>query len=170
MEALWQETGESIYLGIRMNQHVLYLEHLDTTGPVKIAGQAGGQYPLHCSAPGKVLLAFAEESVVQELITTGLKRYTEKTLTDAKRLRTELARVHAQGFAVDNEEYGRGLICYAAPIRDSSGKVIGTIGASATTIFYDLAAFTRQVGEKINRTAAEISKRLGYEETSNKPL
>lgn len=163
MQALWQDTGESIYLAIRLNHQVLYLEHLAATGPVKLAGQAGGQYPLHCSAPGKVLLAFAGEAVVQEIVTAGLKRYTETTLTDAKRLRAELARVRSQDFAMDNEEYGRGLICYAAPIRDSSGEVIGTIGASATTIFYDLPAFKHQVGMKISRTASDISKLLGYD-------
>ncbi|MEI6356358.1 MAG: IclR family transcriptional regulator, partial [Verrucomicrobiota bacterium] len=49
--------GESVYVGILYDDQVLYIDHRDGTGPVRIAGQVGGRYPLHCTAPGKVLFS-----------------------------------------------------------------------------------------------------------------
>ena len=162
LRALWEETGESMYLSVLHNNRAVHLLHFDAVGPVKIAGQVGGQYKLYCTAPGKLLLAFAGEKVLREVLAEGLKHNTGNTITTEKGLRAELAGIRRQDFAVDDEELGRGLICYAAPVRDHSGEVAGIIGSSATTIDWTLSDFAGKVGKKISRAASLISKQMGY--------
>ena len=41
---------------------------------------AGAQLPLHASALGKVLLAFAPTAVTRSVVATGLPRFTPRTL------------------------------------------------------------------------------------------
>ena len=54
----------------------------------------GQRMELYAGAAGKVLLAFSQDSLLVRLTTAaGLKRFTPKTLTDARKLRVELRRI-----------------------------------------------------------------------------
>jgi DNA-binding IclR family transcriptional regulator len=162
LRKLWKETGESIYLGILHGESVLYLEHFDGTRNIKIAGMVGGAYPLHCSAPGKVLLADASKDLIEEMSRKPLKTYTESTLNDPIHLKEHLKQVRVQGWATDNEEYGRGLVCFAVPIKDYTGKVIAAIGLSTSTITWSIEEVKTILGPKVIETGNEISRQLGY--------
>ncbi len=164
LRALWQATGESIYLGVLDGDRVLYLEHLDGTRPAHISGKVGGRYALHCSAPGKVLLAGAGDELVAQLAKAGLERQTRRTITDPAALRRELQGVQRQGCAVDIEEYAGGCICFAAPVRNYTGRVVGVIGTSVLTLHYTPEQMRRDLGAKILETAREISRALGHED------
>lgn len=162
LRKLWEDSGETVYLDVLLNDEALRLEQFDATGPIKVSGKIGALYYLHCSAPGKVLLAYGGEELFTRIVEKGLKSQTKNTITTKKALRLELEKIRKQGYAQDNEEYGKGLICFAAPVFDMSGKVVGAIGASATTISYDLDKFTKQIGGKITATAEIVSQRLGF--------
>ena len=57
------------------------------------------------------------EQVVMSLVTQlGLPRYTPNTITDPKRLAGELARIRANRYSTDNEEFHAGLVCVAVPV------------------------------------------------------
>ncbi len=158
---LWRRTGQSTYLGTLDTDQVIYLQHLDATGPVRIAGHAGGRYALHCSAPGKVLLAHAPGSLLETLAARGLERQTSRTITDPQVLKDELAKVRRQGFALDLGEYAEGLLCFAAPIHDHQGRIAGTVGISVITIYCSQARLEAEYAPLVLDTAREISGRLG---------
>lgn len=163
LRTLWAGTGESVYLGVPHRSQVLYLEHLDATGPVRIAGCAGGLYPLHCTAPGKALLAHLGDQVLADLATAGLPRLTAETLTDPAALAADLAEVRARGFATDNEEFGRGILCLAAPVFDARGRPVAALGMSTTTIGYTLATLVARHAAAVVAAAAAVSIRLGWQ-------
>jgi DNA-binding IclR family transcriptional regulator len=52
---------------------------------------------------------------------------TANTITAPAVLKRELARIRANGFAVDKEEHIEGIRCIAAPVRDHSGKVCAAL-------------------------------------------
>jgi len=161
MRELWDEIGESLYLGILYEDTVLYIEHLDSRQDVRIAGTIGGRYPLHCAAPGKVLLAYAGDDLFTRLTETGLERFTENTLCDPDELRTDLAAVRKRGWALDNEEYGRGILCFAAPVFDHADTVVGAVGTSVTTLAYTAERLVDELGPRILTTAELTSRNLG---------
>jgi DNA-binding IclR family transcriptional regulator len=78
---------------------------------------SGSHVPLHCTASGKLLLALLPKATRERLTAQiPLNRYTESTITDAKRFGAELARIRANRYATDNEEFHAGLVCVAVPV------------------------------------------------------
>ena len=117
LEALHQATGFVTTLGIRNGSSGTYIDKIEPSSfIVRLHSEIGKSFPLHCTAMGKVLLAHSDGATIAKVTRRRLDRYTANTITDGKRLREELKDVIAQGFAVDNEEITRGLICVAAPI------------------------------------------------------
>ena len=90
--------------------------------------------PPHCSASGKLLLAFKPEQERKRLIDTlPLEQFTHRTITDHNVLLSELDRITMNGYAVDNEEYVLGVSCVAVPVKDRDGEVVAAIAIHAAT-------------------------------------
>jgi len=169
LRALWEATGESTYLGVLDDDRVLYLEHRNATGPVRIAGRVGGRYLLHCSAPGKVLLAHAGEELFRRLVRRGLERQTPRTICRPDVLRRQLREVVRRGFAVDLEEYAPGCLCYAAPVRDHAGRVVAALGVSVLTLHYTPERMSHRLGPRVREAAEAVSRTLGFEGPPRRP-
>lgn len=162
--SLWQKTGESTYLAVMRDDSVVYIQHLDSVKSVKVSGTVGGSYPLHCSAPGKILLAYAGDEAIDRYCKLPLKKMTEHTITDPYEFKSYLARVRQNGYATDIEEFGYGIVCYAAPIFDYTGTAIGAIGCSGSLVTCSRDTFISTYGRKISETANQISTLLGGRE------
>jgi len=164
LENLVKETGQSAHLVIHDNGEALYLNKLEHPGTVLTQpSNIGTKMPLHCTAVGKVLLAFGIDSEEAEKIIDekGLKRFTPNTICDKDQLRSELEKVKQHGYALDNEEIQIGLRCIAAPLIDCKGNTIAAISISGLTNNFkneNLPFLT----EKIIMTAQVISRDLGY--------
>ncbi len=83
--------------------------------------------PLHCSALGKVLLAFGAASLPAE----PYQARTDRTITTRVALHAELAAVRDRGYAVTDEELEPGLVAVAAPVFAGSPVAIAAISVSA---------------------------------------
>ena len=161
LQALWESTGQSVYLAVLHQDQALYLEHFDGTGPVRVAGRVGGLYPLHCGAPGKVLLSGLSAAKRKAIYRQAPVAYTERTMTTARALEAEVARIHADGYALDPEEFARGILCAAAPVMDHTGAVAAAIGVSVTTLEYDMPRVIAELLPRICEAARQISATCG---------
>ncbi|MDX1516006.1 MAG: IclR family transcriptional regulator [Woeseiaceae bacterium] len=124
LEALHEQTGSVATLGIRDGEKGIYIDKIEPSEfVVRLHSEIGKSFPLHCTAMGKVLLAYGDASTVAKVTRRKLRAYTAKTITDGKVLRQELESIAARGFAVDREEITRGLVCVAAPIFGVDGQV-----------------------------------------------
>jgi len=159
LQQLWEETGDSCYIGILKNDAVLYLGHIDSTRDLKIAGRVGGSYPLATTAPGKVLLAYADASYRERYMREVL-RYSSEQCEAFEQI---LAVVRRNGWAMDVEEYGPGIICFAAPVFDLEGRVAGTIGVSTSTVYCSKEELMVNQGRKVIDAARKLSEKLGAE-------
>ncbi len=159
---LWKRTGECTYLAIKSGDKLTYIQHLDGTGNVRVAGTVGGTYELYCSAPGKIILAYSDDEFIAEYTARKHKKNTENTITTKKELLAELDRVKAQGFATDNEEFGNGILCVSAPIFDYTGALVGAVGCSVSSVNYTRESVAKQIKPLVIETAAKISLNLGY--------
>jgi len=153
---LWEKTGDSCYIGILKFDSVLYLGHIDSSHDIKITGRVGGTYPLECSAPGKVLLAYSDEAYRCAFFAN--LRWSEDKVAEFEE---KLKLIRERGWATDVEEYGPGIICFAAPIFDISGNVVGTIGVSTSTAYCNEESIIRNQGAEVIAAAREISEILG---------
>jgi IclR family transcriptional regulator, acetate operon repressor len=128
LERLGKATGETINLGVVSNGLVEQIAQVDSTFLIGGTNWVGMSVPLHCSALGKVLLAYGTAQ-----LTAKLERRTDKTITTETALRADLATVRARGYAVTEEELEPGLIAVATPIRGYDGAVVAALSVSAPT-------------------------------------
>ncbi len=120
-------THEHVHLAVRDGLGVVYLERLSAHDAVTLVTDVGSRVPLHATAVGQVLLAFAEPVVFDEVVAAGLRRFTPRTIVDEAELRRRLAKVRAQGVGRSSEELTPGAFSVAAPVRDVSGAVVAAV-------------------------------------------
>ncbi len=118
-------TNECAHLAIAAQGQVLYIDQVDSPAALRVNAAVGKLAPLHCTALGKVLLAFGHVPVPEELTA-----YTPRTITDHAALDMHLARVRRDGYAIDDEEFDYGVRCVAAPVYDLNGEMVGAMGVS----------------------------------------
>jgi IclR family KDG regulon transcriptional repressor len=127
MQRLVDEFEEICTLGVFDRGQVLYVEVVHSTHSLTIAARVGRHLPAHCTASGKVLLAFLPQEVVEPVLSASLEVYTEKTITSNDRLREELNAVRQRGYAIADEEFEVGIWAISAPIRDIDRNVIAAM-------------------------------------------
>jgi IclR family acetate operon transcriptional repressor len=128
IEELSRRTGEGTSLAILREEVVSVVAKRDSEGPVRVVQKVGTVRPIYCTAVGKILAAWLPEREIDDIIgNVVFERITAKTITAPAVLKRELARIRANGFAVDNEEHIEGIRCIAAPVRDHSGTVCAAL-------------------------------------------
>jgi DNA-binding IclR family transcriptional regulator len=128
---------------------------------VKNIGRVGRWMPAHCTAAGKVLLAYLPEEQLRQVLLDHLEAFTPHTITAYDDLREELARVRAQGYAIVEEELEEGLNAVAAPIRDHTGAVVAA--ASIAGPAYRLTPEQLpQLAAHLAAVTAKISQDMGH--------
>ncbi len=162
LERLRDQTGEAASLAVLSDGEVLFLAKAVSQGALTVNQGVGSRMPAHCSALGKVLLAWSEdEAVARAIAQRGLARHTPRTIASEEELRRHLARVQEQGWALDDEEFAIGLRCLAAPVRDSSGTVVAAVGISGPTSRITLRDVEPMAGA-VCEAGLAISSDLGY--------
>ena len=118
MQTLHQELGETVNLSVRQADEVVYIERTAAgSSMMRVVQIIGARAPLHITAVGKIFLA--QDDAVSRLDyvkRSGLRRYTDNTLTDSEALIEELERIRSEGYAFDNEEEEKGVSFIVAGI------------------------------------------------------
>jgi len=134
LEELVEKLGETCNLTIPNGHHVMYLERVESSWPLRISITAGSKVPLYASASGKLFLAFSQKRLRDRLLVNApLIAHTKNTLHTLKELEVEFSNIRKNGYAVDNEEYLAGIMCLAVPIADDSGRVIAAVSVHGPT-------------------------------------
>ena len=163
LRELNRQTRETIHLTVRHGLSAVYVEKLDSPEPLRIHSRLGAAVPLHCTAVGKVMLAYMpsdeQESVSRQL---DLKRLTPHTVGNIQELETELYRVRKNGYACDLEEHEIHIRCVAAPIWDHTGGVHASLSITAPTVRMPVSRL-RQLAPLTQAAGLQISRELGYQ-------
>jgi DNA-binding IclR family transcriptional regulator len=154
-------TGETVFVGIRDGLRAMNVLTIEGTGNIRVAGRVGSAFELHCTSQGKVLLAGAEPEVLARLTAKPLPRHTAATITSPAKLARHLEQVRRQGYALNQEEMGAGLMGCAAPILDPARRTVAAIGVFAPTLNVDAAKLRRVVLPAVLEAAKRASLNLG---------
>jgi DNA-binding IclR family transcriptional regulator len=162
MEELAAQYQETIHLAVLDDTQAVYVDKLEGKQAVRVElTSLGARLYAHCSALGKVLLAYSPEEQVKRIIqTAGLPRFTPNTITDEEELAQALAKIRKQGYAYDLEEILLDLCCVGAPIYNHTGQVVAAISMSLPA--YRFRRSQTEYRDAVVRTAKIISERLGY--------
>lgn len=154
LEALLAETREAPHLAVLDGDGVVVIDRLEAPHPVRVDTYVGQRAPTYCSATGKAILAFRGEPMK----TATLTRYTSTTLSDPAALARELALVRKRGYAVNQEEWRRGVCAIAVPLRGAGGAVAGSLSLTMPT---ERFGSSRRFLKPLERAARAISAQLG---------
>ena len=152
---------EASTLAILSGTSVMFLHNLESGQAIGIRAHIGDLKPAHCTAEGRVMLAYAPPAVVAEVLTEGLSPRTAKTITNAAAFKRVLEEVRVAGYAIDDEESEDGMRCLAAPVRDISGKVIAAVGLAGPTQRLPKKDL-RAMAPEVVATGEAVSMRLGW--------
>lgn len=141
--------GEAVFLSRYRNKGVEII-HVEVPGEAtrSFMHPGLGFRPMHACSCSKVIAAFCEDGIRDEILSGPLRSYTPKTKRDPETLRTEFDNIRQAGFAECVEEIELGVSSVAAPI------LIGNIGAT-----FSVGA-TGPVRRFIGKRRAEIGGQL----------
>lgn len=126
MEAISEKTGEAVSLAVSGFDAVENIAQVQSTFLLGSRDWVGENVPYHCSASGKIFLAYG----VQTLPDKKLEKLTLKTITSKSDLAKELESVRARGYAVINGELEEGLVALSVPVFDAQRNVIAAVSVS----------------------------------------
>lgn len=162
LRQLNQQTRETVHLTVRNGLTAVYVEKLDSPEPLRIYSRIGAAVPLHCTAVGKIMLAYLPRDEQQLLLPQlKLRRNTANTVGNMDELQTELYRVRKNGYALDLEEHELHIRCVAAPIWDHIGSVQSSLSITAPAFRMPVSRL-RQLAPLIQAAGLKISAELGY--------
>jgi len=161
MDELRNRTRETVHLAALDGRHIIYLEKLEGLHAIGLMSSRVGRTALaHCTALGRVLLAFNPEKA-EAILEGPLEAPTARTVVDRKALRALLARVREQDYALDLGEHEPEVRCVAVPVRNHSGAVIAAMSVSGPAQRMEPMLSEGLVAEVV-RVGRAVSGVLGY--------
>jgi DNA-binding IclR family transcriptional regulator len=155
---LRDECRESCGLYVRQGSTRVSVLQVESMQSIIYRGYVGQVMPLSAGAAGKTFMAYdatARAAAIEE----GLPGFTTRTITDPITLERDLERVRRQGWAFSEEEREEGLSSLAAPIFDSSGKIVAAVAVGGPS-FRLTSSEAKRLAMPVLDCANEISRGL----------
>jgi DNA-binding IclR family transcriptional regulator len=163
LEKMVAECNETCYVAIFKEGHVVYLDMVETNMTVRVVSRVGSRLPSYCTAAGKVYLSHMSEDEISEILPDEeYQTFTDTTIKTRTALRAELEQIAEQGYAIDNEELDLGVHCVAAPIRDYTRRIVGSISISGPNMRLGEERILKELVPLVLSSSEELSTRLGY--------
>ena len=158
---LHRETDHTTNLGVLDGIMGVFVDKIESKDfGIKLFSEIGKTFPLHCTGLGKTLLAFSSNDTVVKFLESPIEALTDKTITDPEVFKRELALIRDRGYAIDNEEITRGIMCVAAPVFGFNEEMVGAISLTFPAYINDDRGIKPEI-EAIKKYAALISGHLG---------
>jgi len=123
---------ESCSIATLDGSEIVYIARANVTRIMSIDLGVGSRLPAFCTSMGRILLADLPAESLDELISQmEFKRYTERTVVGAEKLRQILRIVQRNGYSIIDQELEHGLRSMAVPIRNPTGKVVAALNVGA---------------------------------------
>ena len=159
---LRDQVKETVCFGVLGDRKGIFIEQAQGLHAFCFVLTPGKPFELHCSAPGKAIMAYLPDAVRDRYLSyMEFTRYNERTITSIPAYLEELEKVCRLGYALDNEEELNGVICIAAPILNYTGYPCGSIWISGPKDRLSGEAL-RIFADCIMKVAQSISRELGY--------
>jgi len=170
MRSLRNDTGETVQLNTHIGHEGVVLEQVPSIHEIRIVVDPGTRFGLHCSAPGKAILAFIPEAEREQILSKmPFPRRSPTTITDRREFHRELARARETGYATDRAEgIVIGLHCVSAPIFDQNAYPVGALTITAPAARMPVKVFPKFAISAMKH-ASQLSFKLGYKMLADPP-
>ncbi len=128
MERIAQITRETVNLAVSGHSGIDNIAQVEGDYLLGSRNWVGESVPAHCSAAGKVLLAFGGCALPRTLTAV-----TTSTITNYAELDEELRKVRDRKYGVIRNELEQGLVAISVPVIGDHGLAIGAVSVSGPT-------------------------------------
>ncbi len=137
---------------------IVYIARANVTRIMSIDLVVGSRLPAFCTSMGRILMAdLPAEKLDEFLARVEFKRYTERTVANAEKLRQVLRLVQRNGYCIVDQELESGLRSMAVPIRDSAGRVVAALNVGAHAQRVSIQDLQVRFLPHLNAAAQELS-------------
>lgn len=158
LQALADKTSDTVHLATVDHGLVIYLDKISSRRAIEISSRIGGSKPLISTGIGKALLLDGDEAEWRGVYERGAHLLREPSTLE-QWLQT-MRRYSSNGYAYDLGEDEPSIRCVAAPVRDSSGRIVAAISVSST-VEYMSPERMKKLAPAVLKTAKQISAELG---------
>jgi IclR family transcriptional regulator, pca regulon regulatory protein len=123
---------ESCSIATLDGMEIIYIARANVTRIMSIDLGVGSRLPAFCTSMGRVLLAdLAPDKLEEYLARVEFKRFTDRTVVNAEKLRQVLKVVQRNGYSIVDQELELGLRSMAVPLRNPEGRVVAALNVGA---------------------------------------
>jgi IclR family acetate operon transcriptional repressor len=161
LRRLRDQTRETANLGIVEDGAMVIVTQVESREITRSVASLGGSVPMVASAMGKAILSsYPSEDVAAIVSRHAMRRFTANTLTTRLALDAQMTAIRQNGYAVDDEEFVKGLRCIASVVYNDHADVICAISVSglSTRVTVDRVP---ALGHLLADTARELTRTLG---------
>ncbi|WP_166245561.1 IclR family transcriptional regulator [Paenibacillus turpanensis] len=126
LERLRDQIGETVSLYIRDGLERVRIQAVQSNQAIRRVAPVGARLPIYVGASSKILIAFEEEAVREQL----LSQLEWPPSVDELLFRSQLAEIRGLGYATSVEEREPGAAAVAAPIFNRSHKLVAALAVS----------------------------------------
>ncbi len=155
LDALVAAAGETVNLAVPGAGGVEHLAQADGSHFLGTGQWVGRRVDYHCSAVGKVFLAFGAAPLPADPLAPA----GPAAVADRAALERELRRVAGDGHAIAIDELEAGLAAVAVPVRDGRAEVVAALAISGPTLRLGAGEIDRLL-PKLKLEARRLSRRL----------
>ncbi len=152
---LVQETGETATLSVPGGGEAITVDFVPSSSSVVSMARVGRPSVAHATAAGKVMLAFGDRSVPDELTA-----FTDRTITDPRALAAELEAVRTWGIAEAIGEREPDLNALAVPVIGRGDELVAILGLQGPAARLP-ASTRRSLRAPLRKAASELGRSLG---------
>lgn len=163
LRGLVDRTEETALLTVRRGLHALVVDSVDSFHPMRVSFTPGQIRPLHAGASAKVLLAYASDSVLKDLLAAGLERYTANTPTKRK-LPKQCEDIRSQRYAVTVSEVDPHAVGVGVPVM-LDGELICALSVVGPEHRYEAHRIPKLL-QALQEAAGRLEERLAAGMTS----
>ncbi|MEY2192028.1 IclR family transcriptional regulator [Neobacillus sp. BF23-41] len=156
-------TKELVHLGVMDSNVVVLLERImNQESGLRLQFHLSLTSPPHSTGLGKVLLAYSDQTLVENYLSTAkLEPSSPHTTVDPNKIREELEQIRLKGYYLSYETFESGVSCVAAPVFSRQGKIIAAISICGPTV--RILSKQKELVKHLLATISTVNSALGYD-------
>ncbi|EHK88045.1 IclR family transcriptional regulator [Saccharomonospora azurea] len=134
---LVERVGESANLAVRTGDTTRFIASVESHRALRVSSREGMVFPAHRTTAGLLLLADLPDDELDELYAPDRYEGRPEERPDPRALRTDLARVRRNGFALNDGRSERGVVALGVGVREPDGTVAAGLSVSMPSVRYE---------------------------------
>ena len=161
LKELALEANEYVLLAVLNRGNVTIIDSVAPQRSSFIVPRIDFSQTFHCSALGKIFLAYGSEEQQKLILQQDLMQFTSYTMVTDTDLTAEIDKIRRQGFAVSCNETIEGVTCIGAPIYNAHGKLEAAVSLSSSSARLTNDRY-QYMADILLEKAAAISRLIGF--------